>query len=89
MVDEVHKLFAKDDCQRPKEREQADFEQGLDGGWFDHGFDSLLIRASLAVAIVTLVGIPFELGKMGKSVAQVFYAIGIVCPILCKARADS
>jgi hypothetical protein len=36
-VDEVHKLFAKEDCQRPKEREQADFEQGLDGGWFDHG----------------------------------------------------
>ena len=37
LVNEVHKLFAKEDCQRPKEREQANFEQGLYGGWFDHG----------------------------------------------------
>jgi hypothetical protein len=30
-------LVPKEHCQRPKEREQANFEQGLDGGWFDHG----------------------------------------------------
>jgi len=32
-------LVPKEDCQRPKEREHGDFEQGLDGGWFDHGGD--------------------------------------------------
>lgn len=38
LVNEVHKLFAKEDCQRSKEREHANFEQGLNGGWVDHGF---------------------------------------------------
>jgi len=29
----------KEDCQRSKEREHANFEQGLYGGWVDHGGD--------------------------------------------------